>query len=108
MMCTSFDPAIIDQIRHASAHIPGVRDVSDVRARWIGHWLHAEVNIAVSPDASVTETHAIGLEARHAILHHLPFLANAVIHVDPLDESGETHHRIENHLHDNLQPHFRP
>ena len=107
-MLDGIDPAIIDQIRHASAHIPGVKDVSDVRARWIGHWLHAEVNIAVSPDGSVIDSHAIALDARHAILHHVPSLANAVIHVDPVGESGETHHRVENHLHDNLQPHFHP
>jgi len=107
-MLDGIDPTIIDHIRHASEHIPGVKDVSEVRARWIGHWLHAEVNIAVSPDVSVTDSHAIALEARHAILHHVPSLANAVVHVDPVGESGETHHRVVYHLHDNLQPHFHP
>src|SRR5712692_5031151 len=47
------DPEVIEEIGHAAHHVPGVRDVSDVRARWIGHRLQAEVNIAVAPDLSV-------------------------------------------------------
>src|SRR5215217_5672852 len=41
------DPEITDEIRHAASHAEGVEDVSEVRARWLGHRLRAEVNIAV-------------------------------------------------------------
>jgi cation diffusion facilitator family transporter len=93
------DPEVIDEITHAINHAQGVRDVTDVRLRWSGHRLHAEVNLAVSPRLSVAEGHAIAVEARHQLLHHLPYLSNVTIHIDPEDLSGEEHHRITEHTH---------
>jgi divalent metal cation (Fe/Co/Zn/Cd) transporter len=98
----------VDEIRHAASDARGIEDVSDVRVRWIGHWLHAEVNLSVSPELSITDAHELAREARHEILHHLPYLSNAVIHVDPVHESGEAFHRIEKHVHDDFEPHFHP
>jgi cation diffusion facilitator family transporter len=99
------DPAVIDEIRHAAQHVRGVREVTDVRARWIGHRLLAEMNIAVDSELSVEQGHAIANEVRHELLHHLQYLSNAIIHVDPLTESGEAHHRITQHEHDDLEAH---
>jgi len=44
------DPEVIDEIRRAVSHVEGVEDVAEVRARWFGHRLRAEVNVAVDPD----------------------------------------------------------
>jgi divalent metal cation (Fe/Co/Zn/Cd) transporter len=66
------------------------------------------VNIAVDPKFSVTEGHNLGCEARHKILHHLPYLSNVIVHVDPNDKSGESFHQIEEHTHDEHQSHFHP
>jgi cation diffusion facilitator family transporter len=99
------EPEAIEEIRHAACHVPGVEDVSEVRARWLGHRLHAEVNVAVDPDLSVDEGHAIAREVNHQLLHHLSYLSGAVIHVDPVQEAGEEHHRIPAHSHDGLPTH---
>jgi len=96
------DPEVIEEIDHAAHHVPGVRDVSDVRARWLGHRLHAEVNVAVAPDLSVAAAHAIAKEVQHQLLHHLRYLGSATIHVDPTDESGERYHRVTAHAHDGV------
>jgi cation diffusion facilitator family transporter len=99
------EPGAIEEIRHAASNVPGVEDVSEVRARWLGHRLHAEVNVAVDPDLSVAEGHAIAREVNHQLLHHLSYLSGAVIHVDPVQEAGEEHHRIGSHSHDGLPTH---
>src|SRR5499426_3473435 len=99
------DPEVIDEITLAINHTQGVRDVTEVRLRWSGHRLHAEVNLAVSPKLSVAEGHAIAMEARHQLLHHLPYLSNVTIHIDPEDLSGEEHHRIKEHTHEGLAVH---
>jgi cation diffusion facilitator family transporter len=99
------DPEVIDEITHAMSHAQGVRDVTEVRLRWLGHRLHAEVNFAVSPQLSVAEGHAIAMEARHQLLHHLPYLSNVTIHIDPEHLSGEEHHRIIEHAHGGLAIH---
>lgn len=91
------DPAIPAEIREWAIHVDGVREVSEVRVRWIGHRLHAEVNIAVDPRLSVEAGHAIAKEARHHLLDHLEYLDNAIIHVDPLNASGEEYHYITGH-----------
>jgi cation diffusion facilitator family transporter len=99
------EPAAIEEIRHAASQVPGVEDVSEVRARWLGHRLHAEVNVAVDPDLSVAEGHAIARELNHQLLHHLSYLSGAVIHIDPVQEAGEEHHRVAAHSHDGLPTH---
>jgi cation diffusion facilitator family transporter len=99
------EPEAVEEIRHAAREVPGVEEVSEVRARWLGHRLHAEVNLAVAPELSVAEGHAIAREVNHQLLHHLSHLDGAVIHVDPVEEAGEEHHRIGAHSHDGLPTH---
>ena len=99
------DPEIIEEVRHTARHAEGVEEVAEVRARWLGHRLHAEVNIAVDARLSVAEGHAIAREVNHRLLHHLGYLEMAVVHVDPLQEAGEDHHRIVSHSHDGLPVH---
>jgi len=104
-MLDGAEPHIIDEIRHAAEHVAQVKDVADVRARWLGHRLHAELNIAVDPQLTVSQAHAVAAEVRHQLLHHLDYLSLVVIHVDPADQSGERHHRIKKHAHDGLPAH---
>jgi cation diffusion facilitator family transporter len=53
------DPAITDEIRHTADHVKGVMKITDVKVRWLGHRLHAEVNITVDSSLSVERGHAI-------------------------------------------------
>lgn len=99
------DPEVIDEVRHAAHHVAEVLEVTEVRVRWLGHRLLADVNIAIKSDLSVEQGHQIAREVRHSLLHHLPYLANATIHVDPVSASGEHHHRIVDHEHDELPSH---
>lgn len=104
-MLDGVEPDVINQIRHEADHTSGIEDVAQVRARWLGHRLHAEVNIAVAENLTVGKGHQIAMELRHRLLHEMEFLGNAVIHVDPADASGEEYHRIPNHEHDGLATH---
>ena len=104
-MLDGADPEIIDEIRHTATHVPQVQGVSEVRARWLGHRLHVEIDIAVDPNLTVAQAHAIAAELRHDLLHHLNYISLAVIHVDPTDQSGEAYHAIHEHAHDGLPIH---
>ena len=101
----SVDPEVTNEIRHAAVDVPGVIDVSEVRIRWLGHSLHAELNIAVQQNLSVEKGHEIANAVRHDLLHQLRYLATATIHIDPANASGEKHHRIDEHSHDDLPSH---
>ena len=102
------DPDLVEEIRNAAGQVQEVLEVSDVRARWIGHRLYAEVNLAVAPDLSVADAHEISQRARHEILHRMSFLSNVLIHIDPGGRSGEAYHRVEMHEHGNEGPHRHP
>lgn len=87
------DPEIIDEIASVAVALPNVEEVTEVRVRWIGHRLHGEVNLAVDPKYSVQEAHDIAIQAQHALVKNVPYLASATIHIDPVGTSGERHHK---------------
>ena len=91
------EPEMVDEIRSSVSRSEGVLEVTEVRVRWLGHRLHTEVNIAVPAELSVEKGHHIATQVRHDLLHHLPFLSNATIHIDPPEASGEKHHRTGPH-----------
>lgn len=91
------EPEVIEEVRRVSHVTEGVEEVTEVRVRWLGHRLLAEVNIAVSPDLSVETGHQISQEVHHQLLHHLQYLSSATIHVDPVGSSGEEYHRLDDH-----------
>jgi cation diffusion facilitator family transporter len=99
------DPEVVGEIKHAVNHIPDVRGVTEVRVRWLGHRLHAELNVAVSPEISVEKGHEIAKEVRHRLLHQLRYLSNATVHIDPVNASGEVYHGVAGHEHDDLPAH---
>ncbi len=41
------DPEVVDEVKEAASHVAGVKEVTNVRVRWLGHQLHAEINLAV-------------------------------------------------------------
>lgn len=96
-MLDGVDPRIIDEIHHAVKHVADVRKVSEVRVRWLGHRLHAEVNIAVDPQLPLVQAHELANQVQHQLLHHLKYLSNATIHVDPADAAGEAYHPTAGH-----------
>jgi len=77
------DPALVDDAEAALAATPGVTGVNTVRLRWTGHQLRAEADIGVATTLTVAEAHTIAHEAEHGLLHALPHLTAATIHVGP-------------------------
>jgi divalent metal cation (Fe/Co/Zn/Cd) transporter len=101
-MLDGVEPEIVDEIHQVIRNVKKADQVTDVRVRWLGHRLYAEVSIAVDPLLSVKEGHAIALEVRHRMMHSLDYLSNVVVHVDPLGSAGEAFHRLSEYERDNL------
>jgi cation diffusion facilitator family transporter len=104
-MLDGVEPGILEAVEHAARQVPGVREVAEVRARWTGHRIRIELNIAVDPALSVAEGHGIAKEVHHQILHQVPHVCQVTVHVDPATEVGEECHRVEAHAHDGLALH---
>ncbi len=98
-MLDGVDPEVLHEVEHAAEHVEGVKEIGDIKARWVGHKLFVEMAIAVKNDASAKEGHDIAKEVRHQVLHHLPHVGNVMIHVDPEKEFGHEHYKIGSHAH---------
>ncbi len=86
------EPEILDQIKTIAEGVEGVCEVTDLRVRWIGHRLHAEINASVDPSLSVEEGHEIANAVREKLLENFSYLSGTTIHVDPVTASGECCH----------------
>jgi cation diffusion facilitator family transporter len=94
------DPEIIGQISTIVVSVNGVVAVTEVRARWVGHRLLAQVRLSVDGTLNVTEAHAIAEEVHHELLHHIPNLSDAVVHVDPSGTGSDPHATTRHHRSD--------
>ncbi len=74
------DPAIVDRAETTLRAVDGVRDVTSVRLRWIGHRLHAEADLVVDSDLNLVAAHAIAADAEHQLTHAVPRLTSATVH----------------------------
>ena len=97
------DPLFIDQIRKVAGTTPGVVVVSEVRARWMGHRLLAQVRLGVDGTISVAQAHGIAEDAHHRLLHEVRNLSDAIIHVDP-EGTGLDPHAVTRHHSEDVRP----
>ena len=91
------DPGLVEAVEATARATEGVRDVGEVRLRWIGHSLRAELEIVVDPGLSLAAAHAIAEDTEHRLLHEVPRLYAALVHADPdgHDHRLTGHHRVE-------------
>ncbi len=82
------DPELVDTAERALAAEPGVTAVRSVKMRWIGHRLHADAELDIDPETSLTEAHRIAHDAEHTLTHAVPKLSTALIHAYPSGHDG--------------------
>jgi cation diffusion facilitator family transporter len=91
------EPELLATAETSVAGTPGVEQVGDLRMRWIGHSLRAEVEIVVPADLPLTDAHRIAHEAEHRLLHDLPRLSAALVHAHPGAAAGQDAHQLVEH-----------
>ncbi len=94
------NPGVTEEIRHAIEHVPGVNKLVDIKARWLGHKLRAELTVAVDPNLSVAQANGIVLTLQGELHAHLAPLEAATVQFDtsgaqpvevPSDAGGHHH-----------------
>jgi cation diffusion facilitator family transporter len=95
------DPHLVDTAESSIRAVPGVLDVDELRLRWTGHRLRAEVGIAVDPGMDVVAAHEVATSVQHRLLHDVPRLVAATVHVGP---HGGDHHAVLAHHPTALEP----
>jgi cation diffusion facilitator family transporter len=87
-MLDGVEPGVVDEIRRLGRQVQEIRDVGEVRARWIGHRLHAEADIAIDPRLSVGEGIELARRFEFEVRSHLPELRALHVGVRPAEESS--------------------
>jgi cation diffusion facilitator family transporter len=91
------DPRMTRTAVATLATTPGVLAVEDLRLRWTGHRLRAEAGIVVDERLDLVSAHQIANEAHHRLLHDIPKLVAATVHVSPFPHEGRSHHELLAH-----------
>jgi len=86
------EPELTETAQRIVAATPGVEGEPDVRIRWVGHQLWADVQVIVDSDRSLADAHSVAEEVRHRLLHDVRRLSQVHVHVDPCTHSGADHH----------------
>ena len=93
----SVDPDLVALATTVLSEVDGVQNVVRVRLRWVGHELMAEADIVADGALTLRAGHAVAEDAHHSLLHRVPRLAQATIHVDPGPAGGDDHHAVTAH-----------
>ncbi|MCU1676037.1 MAG: cation diffusion facilitator family transporter [Frankiales bacterium] len=77
------DPALVEKATAVVRGVPGVREVLELRIRWIGHTLRAETDVTVDPQLTLAAAHVIAHTAEAHLLTQMHRLTAANVHVSP-------------------------
>ncbi|SSC25678.1 Cation efflux protein, partial [Klenkia terrae] len=91
------EPEVLDTAEATVRSTPGVLDVERLRVRWTGHRIRAEVAVTVDPALGVVAGHDIAVDVHHRLLHDVPKLVDATVHVSPARTAEDPHHALAHH-----------
>lgn len=91
------DTQLVDQAERVVLGVPGVHGLADLRIRWLGHRLVAEVSITVDRELSVVEAHEIAERTRHTLMHEVAKVSEVTVHADPCTHDGSDPHATSSH-----------
>lgn len=77
------DPALVDKAHTVLTAMPEIALVDRVRLRWIGHSLHAEVDLTVADSVTLRQAHDLAHEAEHRLRQAIQRLSSATVHAYP-------------------------
>jgi cation diffusion facilitator family transporter len=73
---------LLAEIRDRAAQVPRVRDVDDVKAHYVGNFVHVELDLLIDGELTTHDSHAVAERAR-AEVESLEVIDRAFIHVEP-------------------------
>ncbi|UQB72445.1 cation transporter [Rhodococcus ruber] len=81
------DPELVTTAERVLSGRVGVDRVRSLQMRWIGHRLHADVELDVDPGLSLSAAHSVAHEAEQALIAAVPHLTTALVHAYPPHET---------------------
>lgn len=73
----------IHKMKELARKVKGVKGLNDVRAHYVGNYVHVEIHIEVEKHLETIVSHEIGKKVQFA-LEELDFVDKAFVHIDPV------------------------
>ena len=99
------DHGILQKIREGASSTPGIVSIDEVRARWVGREIHAEIALAIDPALDTRSAHELSEELHHRLLHQIDNLTRVFVHFYPAGDEPHPLHSRGPHRHDGLPLH---
>ncbi|RWB75359.1 MAG: cation transporter [Mesorhizobium sp.] len=91
-MLDGVEPRLVDEVHHAADHVAGIHRVVDAKARWLGHKLHVDVEIAVNDGLLLAAANNIAASLKTELFAHIPALDVATVRFAASKAEGGHHH----------------
>ena len=77
------DAGQMEAIRQAALRVPGALAIEKCFARKTGLRYHVDLHLEVDPNMTVLDSHEIAHRVKLAVMDHLPWVEDVLIHVEP-------------------------
>ncbi len=82
------DEEVAEAIRAVAAQVPGVVEVSDVRARWLGREVEARVLVRLSATMAFVQAHDVSHRVQETVRAQVPDVREVLVEAAPLTEDA--------------------
>ncbi len=96
-MLDGVEPGLVAEIRHAAEHVDGLIKLLEVKARWLGHRLHADIAVLIDGTLSVAEADRLGGNLKRELFAHIPTLSVVNVRVHGSHPAGAALTPAERH-----------
>ena len=73
----------VARIKKVVLAIEGVKGITEVKAHYVGNYIHIEIHIKVDGGIGIQKSHDLGEKVRHSV-EKFDFVDKAFIHIDPV------------------------
>ncbi|BBO17340.1 divalent metal cation (Fe/Co/Zn/Cd) transporter [Candidatus Brocadia pituitae] len=77
------EDSIMKEIKTKATAVSGIRGIHDVRAHYVGNYIHVEIHISLDQTLTLTQAHDIGKNVQRAV-ESLESIHKAFVHIDPV------------------------
>lgn len=77
------ESGIMEEIKKKASTVPSVMGIHDVRAHYVGNYIHVEIHITLDQSLTLTQAHDIGKNVQRAV-EAIESIHKAFVHIDPV------------------------
>ncbi|WP_225907384.1 cation diffusion facilitator family transporter [Leptolyngbya sp. BL0902] len=89
------EPEFLEAVDHALDHVPAVQGSETLKARWLGHRLYVELDVALDPELSLAASQTVVTEVETALKQQLPYLGWVRVRGVPATPNQSSPNRLD-------------